>query len=603
MLQSIGLTDSFTLNLDAEALGDGLERTWREVWRGVGGIRGTIADNLRYDLSATYGRSSIFIDRINNRNLQRFQNAVDAVVDTAGLLGTPGAIVCRARLDAGGRLTGNADVDGCIPVNLFGRRGIEPAAAFINETTTSRLILEQSVVTGYVSGDTASYLTLPGGPIAFAFGGEYREERSRFTADPREAAGLFFNGSGGDQGGRFDVAEAFAEISVPLLADVPFADALTVDGSYRIARYSQGGVGTVDSWRVGGLYRPIPALTFRAAYARAVRAPNIAELFGPVQSAQFFLSNGDPCSAENINGGPSTRVANCRALGIPAGFVAVVPSVSSVGGVTGGNPNLDAERSRSITAGVTLAPAFAPGLRASVNYYDIRIDDAVKALDADTVVSQCVDGPSLTPEFCNLLTRDAATFELSSISTQSINISRLNARGVDFDLAWQQTGLTIGRTNLGNLSLRAIATLVLERTDFNFQSRPDLPNRILGELGDPRWTGNLYASWSNGTLGIDYRLRYVGSQLQSGILAEEVLTVGGVPPLNPDVASPLRTGAAFYHNVAVSYDVDDRFSFRFAIDNLLDRQPPPGVTGSADQNQGGYDTVGRYFSAGVTARF
>ena len=97
----------------------------------------------------------------------------------------------------------------------------------------------------------------------------------------------------------------------------------------------------------------------------------------------------------------------------------------------------------------------------------------------------------------------------------------------------------IGGRNIGSLSFRALATLVLERTDFNFQSRPYLPNRVLGELGDPRWTGNFYARWESGGFGIDYRLRYISSQLQSGVLAEEIFTVGGVPPLNPDVVIPI----------------------------------------------------------------
>ena len=603
VLQSIGLTDSFTLNLDAEALGDNRDRTRREVVRGVGGARGTLSDHLRYDISYTYGRSRILADQLNNRNLQRFQNSVDAVRDTAGVLGSPGAIVCRARLDAGGRPTGNADIDACIPVNLFGRRGIEPAANFINQTTTSRLVLEQHIINGYVSGDSGTFLNLPGGPISFALGGEYRRESSRFTADPFESAGLVFNSSGDDQGGRFNVKEAFAEVVMPLVRDVRFIDALTLEASYRLADYSQSGIGTVDSWRVGGLYRPVRGLTFRAAYSRAVRAPNIAELFAPIQSAQFFLSNGDPCSVENINGGPSTRPANCRTLGIPAGFVAIVPNASSISGLSGGNPDLRAERSRSFTAGITFEPSFAPGVRVSADYYDIRINNAVRALDADTVVSQCVDGPTLTPEFCDLLTRNATTFELSSISTQSINVARLNARGIDFDMSWRGADLRIGGTNLGSISLRGIATLVLERTDFNFQSRPDLPNRVLGELGDPRWTGNLYANWTKDGFGIDYRLRYVGSQLQSGVLAEEVFAVGGVPPLNPDVVSPLRTGSTFYHSVALSYAVDTRFTFRMAVDNLFDQEPPPGVTGSVDQNQGGYDVVGRYLSAGVTVKF
>ncbi|GGI70675.1 TonB-dependent receptor [Polymorphobacter multimanifer] len=407
VLQSIGLVDSFTLNLDAEALGDARERTRREVARGVGGVRGILSDHLRYDLSFTYGRSRILIDKLNNRNLQRFQNSVDAVVDATGVLGARGAIVCRSRLDAGGRATGNADIDACVPVNLFGRRGIEAASTFIGQTTTSRLVLEQQVANGFFSGDTGGFFNLPGGAISFALGGEYRREISDFTADPLESAGLVFNASGGDQGGRFNVGEAFAEVVAPLVRNVRFVDALTLEGSYRVARYSQGGVGTVDSWRVGGLYRPVRDLTFRAAFSRAVRAPNIAELFAPIQGAQFFLSNGDPCSAENINGGSSSRPGNCRALGIPTGFVAVVPSVSSIGGVTGGNPDLRAERSRSITAGATFEPGFAPGFRLSANYYDIRINNAVRALDADTVVSQCVDGPSLAPEFCDLVNRSS----------------------------------------------------------------------------------------------------------------------------------------------------------------------------------------------------
>lgn len=603
VLQSIGLTDSFTLNLDAEALGDYRERTRRQVARGVGGVRGALSDHLRYDASFTYGRSRIFIDRLNNRNLQRFQNAVDAVTDTAGVLGTRGAIVCRTRLAAGGRATGNPDIDACVPVNLFGRRGIEPAAAFINQTTTSKLVLEQEVANAYLSGDTGGFFRLPGGPISFAIGGEYRRERSTFTADMGEVAGSFFNGSGGDQGGRFHVAEGFAEVVAPILRGLPFADTLTLEGSYRVADYDQRGIGTVDSWRVGGLYRPIADITIRGAYSRAVRAPNIAELFAPIQGTQYFLFNGDPCSAENINGGSPTRPANCRALGIPNGFVAVVPSVSTISGVTGGNPDLNAERSRSITAGVALEPRFAPGLRFSVDYYDIRIDNAVRALDADTVVSQCVDGPSLTPEFCDLLTRSPTTFELSSISTQSINISRLKARGIDFDLSWRRSNLRAFGTDLGSVSLRALATRVLERTDFNFQSRPDLPNRILSELGDPAWSGNLFLGWSKGAVGLDYRLRYVGNQLQNSVVAEDVFAVGDNPALNPDVASPLRTGAVFYHSLALTYSVGDRFRFRIAADNLFDREPPAGLIGSASENQGGYDNIGRYLSAGATVRF
>ncbi len=261
------------------------ERNTRDLYRFSGAFSGELSSHLNYELAYTYGESRIQSNALNNRIEQRFVNSVDAVRDVAGVLGTPNAIVCRSTLAAGNRNTGNFDVDGCVPVNIFGDGAASgEAASFINTTSATRTKLRQHVVTGYLSADSGGFFELPGGPIGLVVGFEYRRDSSNFSVPnslngvPGDTTGinllkdgLTFLNALQDESGSINVKEGFAEISIPVLRNVPFAEELSFDGAFRYAKYSTKQVGGVYTFKVGGQYAPVKDIRFRVNYSRAVR--------------------------------------------------------------------------------------------------------------------------------------------------------------------------------------------------------------------------------------------------------------------------------------------------------------------------------------------
>jgi outer membrane receptor protein involved in Fe transport len=591
-----GSQDSYTLYRNNNDLGERTDDANRELVRIAAGIRGSLSDNFNYELSYVFGRSTLNLKYLNNRIEQRFAYAADAVRDVAGVLGKPGAIVCRAQLDG---VVANsfdpAEVSGCVPANVFGDGNISPAARnYINTTSSSSNTLDQHVATAFVSGSSKGWFELPGGPIGVALGVEYRSEKSTFvpddflaTIDPNTGSGVTFLNALQKETGSYNVKEAFFEGSIPLLADMPFVKELTMSGAGRVAKYN-GKTGTVFAWKADVIYAPISDIRFRASLSRAVRAPNITEQFGP--DVQNFFSVTDPCSVEEIANGTSTRAANCVALGIPVGFVSDLAATPT--GTSGGNPDLKAEKSRSFTAGVLLTPGFVPNFSFSADYYRIRITDAISSVGAQDILDQCVDGATITNIYCPLVTRDA-TKNISFIKQRSLNFSKLEAEGVDMDLNYR-----LLTDSYGDFNFRGLATLIIKRNDFPFVAEPNRPDQVLGELGDPKFQFNLSVDWKYKGFGVYYEFRHISNQLQGGVNAEDVYTVGGRPPQNPDAQDLLFTGTTSYSDLRLSYDFSEKARFYMGVNNLFDREPPPGLDGTGG-GSGIYDNIGRKFYAGI----
>jgi outer membrane receptor protein involved in Fe transport len=607
----IGPTDSFTFQRNNVDFGSRGEEDTRDLYRFSGAFSGDITPHLNYELSYTYSESKLKLKSLNNRVEQRFVNAVDAVRDVAGVLGTPGAIVCRSTLAAGNRNTGDFDVDKCVPVNIFGEGNPDPGAvSFINTTSQTRNTLQQHVVTGFLSGDTGGFFKLPGGPVGLVAGFEYRKDTSKFEVPtslngvPGDTTGinllrdgLTFLNALQDESGSVKVFEGFGEISLPLLKDTPFAKELSVDAAIRVAHYSNKNVGTVYAWKVGGQYAPIRDIRLRVNYAQSVRAPGVTELFGP--TVQNFFSVTDPCDVENIGSGTATRAANCAALGIPAGFVSDLTATPE--GTSGGNPDLRAETSRSFTAGVLIQPRFIPGLSLSADYYSIRIDKAISSVAGQDIIDQCVDAATINNAFCPLVTRagagnaNIAQYNIAFIRQRALNFVSLVAKGIDFELNYRKD---LGR--FGKIELRNLATLVTRRDDFPFIAEPTRPDQFLQELGDPKFQSNFSLNWTKNEWEIDYQLRFIGDQLL--VNAEDVFTVGGLPPENPDAQDILRTGTTFYHDIKLAYNFNKGSSFYVSVDNVFNKKPPFGLTGTG----GGsaiFDNIGRYVQLGLKAKF
>ncbi|WP_347302018.1 TonB-dependent receptor [Croceibacterium sp. TMG7-5b_MA50] len=591
------------------------EQSEREMYRIVGGIRGDFANSFAYELSVNYGKVNEDTTVLGNLVPQRFMLAMDAARNSAG------QIVCRSQIDpAAAYEYGNPgdaealaqDIANCVPYNPFGAGDNRAAAAYITQDTTSQASLEQLVVSGFVSGDTSSFFELPGGPVGFAVGAEYRREELFFQADPIVEQGrTFYNALPTFAPDPFEVKEAFAEVRVPLLADLPFVESLSVSGAVRVSDY-EGAVGTTWAYNGGAEWEIVEGLRLRGAYGRSVRAPNLTETASPL-GQNFAPGFSDPCLPQNIGNNPN-RQANCAAdLGalLTNGQFVALPAYS-LEILSGSNPNLVEEKSDSYTLGAVFTPVAIPGLNFTVDYFDISVDNVITAPSAQTIVNACYDQPDLNNQFCSLFSRFRGTGvgpngevpgQVLDANAQIIplNFASRSARGIDFDLAYS--------TDLGadaQIATRFLYTHNLERSNFENPSNPDFENRILSELGNPkdefRWNLNL----SKGPVLLGYTMSYIGPQTINLYEDTNALpgacTPNGCPPNNLDYADILEYDSVFYHDVRVEVEVEGDSQFTIGVDNILNTIPPLGLTGTTE-GSGIYRVRGRNMFVSFLGRF
>jgi outer membrane receptor protein involved in Fe transport len=589
----------------------------RNTYRGVIGVRGQFLDDWDYEFSVNHGRYDQDLTATGHVNFQRLAFALDAARDPA-----TGNIVCRVQIDAAARATIRsrlglgpagaavataneaADVAQCVPFNAFGENASSQAArAYVAPPVTAHAKSTQLVVNGFVTGDSSAFFNMPGGPLGFALGAEYRRETAFQRFDEFTETGTNILGPVAVFDPRsFKVKEAFGELRIPILADIPFFHELTVEAAGRVADY-KGATGTVYAWNAGLSYAPVRDIRFRGNYAVAVRAPNLTELYS-VRTTAFVNGFQDPCSIQNIT---PARVANCLAAGVPAGFNRLAFPTSAQPIISGGNPDLREETSKSLTLGAVLTPRFVSGLSLSVDYYDIKIDNVISTQGAQAIANACYDAPSLDNTFCSQLRRFPAgsvdaqgnsnAFLIDTVEQTTFNFAKFTARGIDFELAYRRA-----ISGIGEISTRLVATHLLERNNFIFAGQPDRPDRIMSETGDPRWVANWNVGLKTGPYMFGYQLRYIGKQLIAGNPAENVFSVGGLPPQNADFADILFNPAVFYHDIRLGIDVNQRLNFYMGAQNLTDRLPPFGNIGT-QEGAGIYDNMGRYFYAGAVVKF
>ena len=588
-------------------LGSRDERSERDVYRIVAGLRGEFGSSFNYELSVNYGRVDEATEVLGNIVPQRFLLAFDAARDP-----TTGQIVCRSQIDPTAAVSYDdedalaQEVANCVPYNPFGVADNSAAGQYILENTTSNAKLEQFIVSGYIGGDTSSFFNLPGGPVGFAVGAEYRREDLFFQADPLVEAGrTFYNALPTFAPEPFEVKEAFAEIRLPLLADRPFFEELTLSGAVRVSDYDSA-VGTTYAYNAGIEWQPIPDVRLRAQYGRSVRAPNLTETSFPL-GQNFAPGFQDPCRGANIGAGSVNRAANCAADLGPTllASIATLPTYS-LEILSGSNVDLQEEKSDSYTIGAVFQPTFAPGLALTVDYFDITVNDVITSPSAQQVVNACYDLPDLNNQFCSLFQRyrgdglgpnQEVPGQVLDADAQIIplNFAKRTVNGIDVDRSYRRA---LGDNS--SISSRFIYTHLFNRSNFQDPTNPDFEDRILSELGDPqdefRW--NLDLKVSNFTFG--YTMRYIGAMVLNNY--EDINSLQGRPPENEDYADTLEYPEVFYHNFRVKVDVNDNFDFQVGVDNILNTNPPLGLTGIG----GGsaiYTVRGRSFFAGARAKF
>ena len=380
----------------------------RNAFRVLGGVRGGITDWLNYDAYYMYART-------RNANVQ--QGNISRSAFQAGLDGTG------------------------TPINIFGLNTLTDAqvdaiSIQAQNGDISTLEVANAALTGLVGG-----LGFGGDEIGFALGAEYRRVGSQFIPDTALSSGDVIGFNAGDATeGSYNVKEIFGEVIIPIF-ETDGGISLEVNGAARYSDYSLEAVGGVWTYAGGVQFSPIEDITFRGQYQRAVRAPNVGELFQG--QAIGFPGATDPCaSATFIANNPGSREV-CIATGVPAGSVGD-PSLQpnpQIPALFGGNPNLGEETSDTFTAGVVLQPRFLPGLTITADYFDITIEDAIAPIGLNTAFELCYGTiQDANDPICQNFARNrnnAGVFTVDSpplVSTA--NIAELGVSGVDLQAAY-----------------------------------------------------------------------------------------------------------------------------------------------------------------------
>ena len=546
------------------------ESDLRQTYRAVIDASGRISDHATYDAYYQYGRTDVAITKLNNLLAAPYAAALDAV--TSPVTGQP---VCRSNLGGGN--------PGCVPVSLFGPGPVSPAAlAFFQINDTSQARITQQVASASISGDFGAFFTLPGGPMQFSFGGEYRRETSAFNPSDNLINNRFVAFTEptlvAPSGGRFDVKEGFAELNAPIFQGQRLAEVLSVGAAYRYSKYST--IGATNTWQFNGIYAPIRDISFRGSYGRAVRAPNIGELFQPASGdSNFFI---DPCSPAEINNGTSFRPANCTATlaAVGAKVSSALQTPSNIAGVRSGNPALRAETARTWTAGIVFRPRFLPGLTASLDWYDINLHDAISTPAPSQLASLCVDQPTIDNQFCRAVTRAPTTGIINGYTVQPQNVSQFRTAGADINIDY-----LIRTERLGVFDLRLIGGY-LDRLEFIATPGAATTDNV-DQPGRPKYNFTFSPSWTRNGLTLTYTLRWA-----DGTRTVDKLTTDNDPNYAP--AAQLRYSELWQHDLQIALDVGEHYSFYVGAINLSDQRPDPGNA----INQP-ISAIGRYFYVGV----
>jgi iron complex outermembrane recepter protein len=604
-------TVTFNLSRRAVEVGPRISNFQTTVFDYRVGLRGNISPSVSWDLSASYGESEK-IQAIKNYTLQsRWRQAL--LADNA--------------------TTCTTNTGGCVPVNPFGEAGSISAGAadFLSDDSTSTIRTSLSQVRGVVSGDLG--FTSPGAnePIGFAVGGEYRKYRAQQSSDVLAKTPGELGGAGGaapDIKGAYDVYEGFGELIAPLIEDKPGFKSLTLEGGARYSRYSIEGGNSNTTWtyKVGLSWEPVADIKLRGNYARAVRAPNIGELFSPVSTGLTTLQT-DPC-AGTLAGNPGLAVgqplrAVCLAQGAPLGTLGSIlnPTAAQANSTGGGNINLSPETAKTWTAGAVLQPQFLPGFSMSVDYFNIKVEGAITTPTSGDVMSACfgsLSAASATNPACTSIRRNPVTGGLDGDPATTLglpqslsNLGRLSTSGVDF-IANYNHDFGAVKLNSGFVFNYTISQ--------KFQATPTAVDRECVGLysADCGFTGSIQPkyqwSWRNtvSVSNVDVSLlwRHIAGVKYEGTGAYVGTLPAGFGSRSGTQVDFNSIPAYDWFDLSARFNVNENFTLTVTVQNLLDKQPPivGSSIGTTSFNSGNtypstYDALGRRFAVSARVRF
>ena len=444
---------------------------------------------------------------------------------------------------------------------------------------------------GSVDGKLFSYPNLAGGaPLsaAFAAGFEFRNESLKTAPDPLHQQGATFLGATPVVAthGSYGSKEVFGELRIPLLANAPFAKSVSLSAAGRYSDYTT--TGGDFTYNLGGNWAASDQIAFHGEFAHAVRAPNIVELFSG--SSTTFIQFLDPCDTTRLSQGPApaNRKANCAALGLSPTFS---QDLNSRAVITSGNPNLSPESSRTTTGGVIFTPTVLPGLRVSVDYFSIIVNDVIESVAATNIIADCVDSPTINNTFCTAVTR-GPDGNISTVRNQVLNAARLETQGWDYSVRYVRSLDSLGLKGWGDLEADFDLTDLIQ-----LKNEPNPSNQLLtiqeaGALPNPRVKADLRLIWTKDRWQASYGAHF---------LSEVRVTNINTSSFNPSEVPNFLT-----HDVQVGYKITPQSQLYFGINNFTDTKPPYTpytYAGTFDRTTGidasAYSNLGRFYYAGV----
>lgn len=547
----------------------------------TGGLRGEFEFNestWNWDSFYQYSRVDETQTNVGLLSRSRITLGLDAVV-------VDGNVECRTQLL------------GCVPVNIFGPGALTPEMAnFLQVDTRTEEQFTRQVAGASIAG---TLFELPSGPVATAFGVEYRKEDFSSVPDSVALSGDLVSQAVAPQvnGGEYDIFEVFGEARIPLLNGLPGIESLAIEGAVRYADYST--IGSALAWS-GSLDWEINSwVRARAGLGQAIRAPNLNELYAAVQSG--FVGGSDPCLASRSPSAAQTDL--CVQQGVPAEFADSLQVGASEGFqvATGGNTNLEEETSDTLTAGVVMLPPALPGLSLSLDYYSIEVEDAIAQVSGQALVDTCFDTLAADSLACQSIRR-LSSGNIDLVQAPLLNVASRKVDGMDLQLSYSFDSLP------GFMSLPGQgATLdvsVVNSWQFSNETQPlagqptiDCAGYYAGSCSsgsvrvDPDFRSLVRADWRSGPLRITPELSYIGDLK----LAEDAL-----PNENGD------QGAIYYVNLTAGYDLNSNIQFYGGINNAFDKSPPIfGYRdgGNTNTNVQLYDPIGRTFFVGLSVGF
>lgn len=571
-----------------------------DTFQGLAGLRGDLTgalQNWSWDITYAHGENSLKRQQNNDIDANRIQQA----------LFVTNATTCIDQSS------------GCAPINFFDPSTPMTAAAlnFIRLDLQLQSETTQDYFTTNLTGDLGPFRSpFSEEAIGVSFGTEWRRETSDYRPDAASASGASPGfGQTLPIAGEYDVWEAYAEALVPVVSDKPFAKSINLELGYRRSDYSTSG--TVETYKYGAEWAPVDDLRLRAMFQRAVRAANIAELFTPLTPSTGNLTT-DPCAQTVLTSGNLYNL--CLGTGAPVGRLnaGTVPGPISgqINNFIGGNATLDPEEADTFTVGFVAQPSFIDGLTVSLDYYDIKIANAIALRPASDIIAGCYSAarnPTANPNSadCQLVIRNTLTGDLSGALNFGLvqnfqNIAEIQTSGIDLAAAYK-----LDLDGIGTLTFNFEGTHTMEQ---NYKPSPSsavvacegrygqscgLPSTATSSVGGPvpeyKWVQR--TTWTIGPFDLSYRWRHL-----SGVTLDSQTT--GILPAFQSI------DAYDYVDLAFAWDVNDIFRLNAGVTNVLDKDPPVigNDTGSTTFNSGNtypgtYDVLGRVFSVGVSAKF